>query len=80
MSAVPGELVDITTVFASAGVAALGGVFASPTTSIGTLVYKNQGYYVAGSVFEEWVTSGAPSTTPPSGHTLTDISYVVLQI
>jgi hypothetical protein len=42
-------------------------------------IYKNQGWYAAGSAFEEWVTSGAPSTVPPSGHTLSDISFVVLQ-
>jgi hypothetical protein len=43
------------------------------------LNYKNEGWYATGSVFEDWVTSGAPSTTPPSGHTLADIGFVVLQ-
>lgn len=40
--------------------------------------YKNQGWYAAGAVWESWVTTGAPSTAPPSGHTLTNLSYVVL--
>lgn len=40
--------------------------------------YKNQGYYVAGSAFEEWISVGLPSTFPPSAHTLTDIQHVVL--
>lgn len=47
--------------------------------AIANTLYKNQGYYVAGAVFEEWITSGAPNTVPPSGHTLTEISYTVLQ-
>lgn len=41
--------------------------------------YKNRGWYVAGGVEESWVTVGAPSTVPPSGHTLIGIDYVVLQ-
>jgi hypothetical protein len=40
--------------------------------------YKNQGRYVAGGVWESWDSFGAPSSTPPSGHTLTEITYVVL--
>lgn len=42
-------------------------------------IYKNQGYYVTGSVFEEWISVGAPSTFPPSAHTLIDIQHVLLQ-
>ena len=41
--------------------------------------YKNQGYYVAGSVLEEWVTVGLPSTFPPSAHTLADCQHLVLE-
>ena len=41
--------------------------------------YKNQGYYVAGSAFEEWVTIGLPSTFPPSAHTLADCQHLVLE-
>lgn len=52
------------------------GLSSFPVTFV---TYKNQGYYVAGLTYEEWVTISAPSTTPPSGHTLTGISYVVLQ-
>lgn len=54
---------------------------AANATVIGNspLIYKNQGYYVAGSVFEEWISIGAPSSFPPSAHTLADVSYVLLQ-
>ena len=50
-----------------------------PTGVFNIDLFKNQGYYVAGSVYEEWVTPTAPSTTPPSGHTLTQIQYVPLE-
>ena len=50
-----------------------------PLGVFNTDLFKNQGYYVAGSVYEEWVTTTAPSTTPPSGHTLTQIQYVPLE-
>ncbi|HSX21504.1 MAG TPA: hypothetical protein VLE97_01865 [Gaiellaceae bacterium] len=42
-------------------------------------IYKNQGWYAAGSVFEVWVSTPLPSTFPPSGHTLTDIEHTILQ-
>jgi hypothetical protein len=42
-------------------------------------IYKNQGYYVAGSVFEEWISVGAPNTFPPSAHTLADVQHVQLE-
>ena len=42
-------------------------------------IYKNQGYYVAGSVFEVWISTPLPSTFPPSGHTLADIQHTVLE-
>jgi hypothetical protein len=52
----------------------------NPGTSGATVYkYKNRGWYVAGGVEESWVTVGAPSTVPPSGHTLIGIDYVVLQ-
>lgn len=38
--------------------------------------YKMQGWYVAGSAYETWVAVNAPNSTPPSGHTLTDITVV----
>lgn len=41
-------------------------------------IYKNEGYYVAGSVWETWLTSDAPSITPPSGHTLAFQQFIVL--
>lgn len=47
--------------------------------AVANAIYKNHGWYAAGSVWEVWVTSGAPSTVPPSGHTLTNIGFVVLQ-
>ena len=47
--------------------------------TVANVIYKNHGWYSTGSVFEVWVTSGAPRITPPSGHSLTDIDFVVLQ-
>lgn len=47
--------------------------------AVANVIYKNQGYYAAGGVYESWITSGAPSTAAPSGHTLTGYSFVVLQ-
>lgn len=38
--------------------------------------YKMQGWYVAGSVYETWTSANAPNSTPPSGHTLSDIKVV----
>ena len=38
--------------------------------------YKMRGYYVAGGVYETYTTIGAPSETPPSGHTLTNVAIV----
>lgn len=43
----------------------------------GSTVYKMTGYYGAGSAYESWV-SAFPNIMPPSGHSLTFISYVVL--
>ena len=46
------------------------------TTSI--KYYKMRGYYVAGLVYETWVSSISPNLTPPSGHSLTDIAIVAI--
>jgi len=53
-------------------------VVTSTAANVVNVIYKNQGWYAAGSVLEEWVTSGAPSTTPPSGHTLTQLQHLVI--
>lgn len=41
-----------------------------------TTYYKMRGYYSVGSVYETYVVTGAPSSTPPSGHVLTDVAIV----
>ena len=41
--------------------------------------WKNDGWYAAGTVWESWVTNDNPSTTPPSGHTLTQLQHVQLR-
>lgn len=51
-----------------------------PTGAINITLYKNEGWYATGSVWEEWTTPTAPSTSPPSGHTLAFIQYLVLQV
>jgi hypothetical protein len=38
--------------------------------------YKMQGWYAAGSTYETWTSANAPNSTPPSGHTLSDIKVV----
>jgi hypothetical protein len=35
--------------------------------------FKMRGYYVAGATYESFVVLGAPSNTPPSGHTLINV-------
>lgn len=50
----------------------------STASNVVNQLFKNQGWYAAGSVLEVWVTSGAPSTTAPSGHTLTDYQHHVI--
>lgn len=42
-------------------------------------VWKNQGWYAAGSAYETWVSTAAPSVNPPSGHTLTEIQHQLLR-
>jgi hypothetical protein len=37
--------------------------------------FKMRGWYSTGSVYEYWTTT-SPSTQPPSGHTLTDITIM----
>lgn len=56
------------------------GNVALPASSGGVVnnIYKNQGWYAAGSAFEIWITSPYPTTAPPSGHTLTDIQHQLL--
>ena len=38
--------------------------------------YVMTGWYAGGSTWETW-TATAPSTTPPSGHSLTNVAVVV---
>ncbi len=40
--------------------------------------FKMTGYYVTGSVYETWTSYDYTNTTPPSGHTLTNVTYVRL--
>lgn len=51
-------------------------------TTIGSAppIYKNKGWYAAGSAFETWITTPLPGTNfnPATGHFLTDVDYVVL--
>lgn len=53
------------------------------TSNVGAIIgiveityYKMQGFFAAGSVYETWVGVGSPNTSPPSGHTLTNIVVV----
>lgn len=56
------------------------GAIVKPGKSLGPVVpqtyYQMRGWYAAGGVYETWVATGAPSMTPPSGHTLTGIVVV----
>lgn len=36
--------------------------------------YKMRGFYAIGSVYETWIVTDVPSVTPPSGHTLNNVS------
>lgn len=55
--------------------------FDGDVTALATLVgsnppiYKNVGYYAAGSVWETWPSLATPNNTPPSGHALTEYGY-----
>lgn len=40
------------------------------------IYYKMQGWYAAGSVYENWVSTNAPNYTPPSGHSLSNIVII----
>lgn len=57
-----------------------GEIILQPTGTFNITLYKNEGWYATGSLYEEWITATAPSTTPPSGHTLTFIQYFPLQV
>lgn len=57
-----------------------GGFLIENTSAVPNLLkFKNQGWYAAGTTYETWVTTIAPNTLPPSGHTLADISFVILE-
>ena len=47
--------------------------------SLSSVKYLNSGYYVLGGVYEYWITYNARSTTPPSGHSLTNLQYVIIK-
>lgn len=47
----------------------------SSSQGTGVKRFKNIGWYATGSVYEEWISDQAPSITPPSGHTLTNIQH-----
>jgi hypothetical protein len=48
------------------------------TGSTGTQsTFKMTGWYAIGNVWETWTSTGSPNISPPSGHTLTFITYVV---
>ena len=57
-----------------------GYVFLGETGFFNVVFYKNEGWYAPGSVRESWVTVTLPSFVPPSGHTLTGVGFVVLQL
>ena len=44
-----------------------------------SVTYKNEGWYAAGAAWETWLTSDAPATVPPSGHTLTYLQHMTVQ-
>jgi hypothetical protein len=51
-----------------------GGTVVVPSNpSVIVTYFKMRGFYVTGSVYENWVVNSAPSFTPPSGHTLINI-------
>jgi hypothetical protein len=49
---------------------------AQATFTLGVLYFQMRGYYAAGAAFETWTTTNAPSTSPPSGHSLTGLAVV----
>lgn len=48
-----------------------------PTPSTTQATFKMTGWYATGNVYETWTSSGTPNISPPSGHTLTFVSYIV---
>ena len=82
MTGLAGELITPAEALAgTSGKAALGGelMFAQSGQVAGNHFYKNEGWYATGSVYEEWISSPLPSFSPPSGHTLTFVQFIVLQ-
>lgn len=51
------------------GNGAINGVSGSSSTTY----YKMRGFYTLGGVYETYIVTDAPSLSPPSGHTLTNI-------
>lgn len=47
----------------------------SPPSTV--VYYRIRGFYVAGGVYESWISTN-PDSSPPSGHTLTNITQIVL--
>lgn len=43
-------------------------------------LFKNEGWYAAGGVWEVWTSLLAPETVPPSGHTLTLLQHMRLSL
>lgn len=60
--------------------------FTSPMSMIGqnipppanSATYKMTGWYAIGAVWESWESTGVANTSPPSGHALTFVSYVLI--
>jgi hypothetical protein len=50
--------------------------FGASGTVSSTIYYKMRGYYITGAVYEVYVVTGSPSSTPPSGHTLTNVAVI----
>lgn len=46
------------------------------TGTAATIYYRMRGYYIAGLTYEYWTATGAPNTTPPSGHSLDNIVII----
>ena len=81
MTGFAGEIITpIDALAGTSGKAAIAGelMFAQSGQVAGTHFYKNEGWYAAGSVYEEWPSSPFPSFFPPSGHTLTFVQFYVL--
>lgn len=75
-----GVLPGVAENFASALRGSFGGGVLVNAVVIGSSppIYKNEGYYSTGTIWEVWITIGAPSTFPPSAHALSYIHHDVL--